>query len=169
MLLQDGLVYAVEFSHRSGRDLVNMAKKRGRQAPSKVPDAGWHGWCYLLWCCIARPGISTISLRQVSESLDYHIVELSVVYFPAFMFSWFWFGNIGLSKWWAYSDSPSGHQLDDADSSFWCLLCSMPNFYLYYFFLLFPFYFCISISSVCFLDYVTFDDPAFFYGSEFML
>jgi rRNA 2'-O-methyltransferase fibrillarin len=25
--LQEGLVYAVEFSHRSGRDLVNMAKR----------------------------------------------------------------------------------------------------------------------------------------------
>ena len=25
---EDGLVFAVEFSHRSGRDLINMAKKR---------------------------------------------------------------------------------------------------------------------------------------------
>ena len=25
---QTGTVYAVEFSHRSGRDLINMAKKR---------------------------------------------------------------------------------------------------------------------------------------------
>ena len=25
---QEGSVYAVEFSHRSGRDLINMAKKR---------------------------------------------------------------------------------------------------------------------------------------------
>lgn len=29
----DGMVYAVEFSHRSGRDLINMAKKR----PNVVP------------------------------------------------------------------------------------------------------------------------------------
>jgi rRNA 2'-O-methyltransferase fibrillarin len=29
----EGLVYAVEFSHRSGRDLVNMAKKR----PNVIP------------------------------------------------------------------------------------------------------------------------------------
>ncbi|KAL8171520.1 hypothetical protein V2J09_023324 [Rumex salicifolius] len=29
----DGLVYAVEFSHRSGRDLVNMAKKRTNVIP----------------------------------------------------------------------------------------------------------------------------------------
>lgn len=28
MLLQEGTVYAVEFSHRPGRDLINMAKKR---------------------------------------------------------------------------------------------------------------------------------------------
>ena len=31
--LQEGLVYAVEFSHRSGRDLVNMAKKRTNVIP----------------------------------------------------------------------------------------------------------------------------------------
>ena len=28
MVTQEGTVYAVEFSHRSGRDLINMAKKR---------------------------------------------------------------------------------------------------------------------------------------------
>ena len=31
--LQDGLVYAVEFSHRSGRDLINAAKKRTNIVP----------------------------------------------------------------------------------------------------------------------------------------
>lgn len=31
--LQTGVVYAVEFSHRSGRDLVNMAKKRTNVIP----------------------------------------------------------------------------------------------------------------------------------------
>lgn len=31
--LQTGIVYAVEFSHRSGRDLVNMAKKRTNVIP----------------------------------------------------------------------------------------------------------------------------------------
>lgn len=31
--LQDGLVYAVEFSHRSGRDLINVAKKRTNVIP----------------------------------------------------------------------------------------------------------------------------------------
>ena len=30
---QTGVVYAVEFSHRSGRDLVNMAKKRTNVIP----------------------------------------------------------------------------------------------------------------------------------------
>ncbi|KAG7164841.1 rRNA 2'-O-methyltransferase fibrillarin-like [Homarus americanus] len=34
----DGIVYAVEFSHRSGRDLVNMAKKRTNVVPI-VEDA----------------------------------------------------------------------------------------------------------------------------------
>lgn len=30
---QEGLVYAVEFSHRSGRDLINVAKKRTNIIP----------------------------------------------------------------------------------------------------------------------------------------
>ena len=30
---KEGVVYAVEFSHRSGRDLVNMAKKRTNVVP----------------------------------------------------------------------------------------------------------------------------------------
>ena len=33
MLLKNGPVYTVEFSHRSGRDLVNMAKKRTNVIP----------------------------------------------------------------------------------------------------------------------------------------
>lgn len=32
-LLKEGLVYAVEFSHRSGRDLLNVAKKRTNIIP----------------------------------------------------------------------------------------------------------------------------------------
>ena len=34
----EGIVYAVEFSHRSGRDLVNMSKKRTNVIPI-VADA----------------------------------------------------------------------------------------------------------------------------------
>jgi len=33
VVVQDGLVYAVEFSHRSGRDLLNVAKKRTNVIP----------------------------------------------------------------------------------------------------------------------------------------
>ena len=29
----EGMVYAVEFSHRSGRDLINVAKKRMNVVP----------------------------------------------------------------------------------------------------------------------------------------
>lgn len=32
-LCQDGVVYAVEFSHRSGRDLINVAKSRTNIVP----------------------------------------------------------------------------------------------------------------------------------------
>jgi len=47
MLLQDGLVYAVEFSHRSGRDLVNMAKKRTNVIPI-IEDARHPAWYRML-------------------------------------------------------------------------------------------------------------------------
>lgn len=33
LVSQEGLVYAVEFSHRSGRDLLNVAKKRTNIIP----------------------------------------------------------------------------------------------------------------------------------------
>ena len=33
LFVQEGLVYAVEFSHRSGRDLLNVAKKRTNIIP----------------------------------------------------------------------------------------------------------------------------------------
>merc|ERR1712107_98074 len=38
MIGADGVVYAVEFSHRSGRDLTNMAKRRPNVVPI-VEDA----------------------------------------------------------------------------------------------------------------------------------
>jgi len=95
MLLQDGLVYAVEFSHRSGRDLVNMAKKRTNVIPI-IEDARHPAWYRMLvgmvdviFSDVAQPDQVFLSFPcgQVSESLDCHIVELSVVYFPSFMFS----------------------------------------------------------------------------------
>jgi len=59
----EGLVYAVEFSHRSGRDLINVAKRRRNIIPI-IEDArhplkyrmlrhGRRGFC---GCCTARPG-----------------------------------------------------------------------------------------------------------------
>ncbi|VTJ56273.1 Hypothetical predicted protein [Marmota monax] len=44
---QDGLVYAVEFSHRSGRDLINLAKKRTNIIPV-IEDARHPHKCRLL-------------------------------------------------------------------------------------------------------------------------
>jgi len=46
-----GVVYAVEFSHRTGRDLINVAKKthkhhphhRRRPSPTQIQNACWHG------------------------------------------------------------------------------------------------------------------------------
>jgi len=64
-----GVVYAVEFSHRSGRDLVNLAKKRTNIVPlifdarkpleyrflvdkyfNKRIFLGWHGRCCICGC-----------------------------------------------------------------------------------------------------------------------
>ena len=46
-----GVVYAVEFSHRSGRDLINLAKKRTNVIPI-IEDARYgHKSEYLLTFC----------------------------------------------------------------------------------------------------------------------
>ena len=45
----EGTVYAVEFSHRSGRDLVNMAKRRPNVVPV-IEDARHPG--ALFWDCL---------------------------------------------------------------------------------------------------------------------
>jgi hypothetical protein len=50
----EGLVYAVEFSHRSGRDLLNVAKKRTNIIPI-IEDAR-HPVCCVVWaCCVGWP------------------------------------------------------------------------------------------------------------------
>ncbi len=55
LLFQDGLVYAVEFSHRSGRDLINVAKKRTNIIPI-IEDAR-HPHKYRMLVGKFRPGI----------------------------------------------------------------------------------------------------------------
>ena len=43
----EGMVYAVEFSHRSGRDLINVAKKRMNVVPIiEVCLCSWFDNCY---------------------------------------------------------------------------------------------------------------------------
>ena len=55
--MQEGLVYAVEFSHRSGRDLINVAKKRTNIVPIIEDARHPHkyrmlmGKLYLEFCC----------------------------------------------------------------------------------------------------------------------
>lgn len=82
----DGLVYAVEFSHRSGRDLVNMAKKRTNVIPI-IEDARHParyrmlvGMVDVIFSDVAQPDQVPFPSSLVSESLGCHIVELSVVY-----------------------------------------------------------------------------------------
>ncbi|TKR60563.1 hypothetical protein L596_027792 [Steinernema carpocapsae] len=63
MVGPEGLVYAVEFSHRSGRDLLNVAKKRPNIIPivedaqsPQVPHAGRYGRHHLRRRRAARSG-----------------------------------------------------------------------------------------------------------------
>jgi fibrillarin-like rRNA methylase len=44
LFFQEGIVYAVEFSPRSGRDLINMAKKRTNVIRASV----WLFWSRFL-------------------------------------------------------------------------------------------------------------------------
>jgi hypothetical protein len=84
--LQDGLVYAVEFSHRSGRDLVNMAKKRTNVIPiiEDVRHPARYqmlvGMVDVIFSDVAQPYQVPFPSSLVSESLGCHIVGLSVVY-----------------------------------------------------------------------------------------
>merc|ERR1712072_299721 len=55
MIGPEGVVYAVEFSHRPGRELTNMAKKRPNVVPI-VDDARRHGRRDLQRCRAAGPG-----------------------------------------------------------------------------------------------------------------
>ena len=55
----EGLVYAVEFSHRSGRDLINVAKKRTNVIPI-IEDARhphkYRSGCRCEWIELRGPG-----------------------------------------------------------------------------------------------------------------
>lgn len=55
---QEGLVYAVEFSHRSGRDLLNVAKKRTNIIPI-IEDARHPHKYRMLVGKSKRPGTQT--------------------------------------------------------------------------------------------------------------
>lgn len=54
---QEGVVYAVEFSHRSGRDLLNVAKKRTNVVPVIEDARHPHKYRMLIGQCPFR-GVS---------------------------------------------------------------------------------------------------------------
>merc|ERR1711981_978669 len=70
----EGLVYAVEFSHRSGRDLVNMAKKRTNIIPI-VEDAR-HPQKYRMLV-----GMVDVVFSDVAQPDQARIVALNSQYF----------------------------------------------------------------------------------------
>lgn len=74
MFLQEGVVYAVEFSLRSGRDLVNMAKKRTNVVPI-VEDAR-HPHKYRMVCSM----VDTI-FADVAQPDQARIVALNAQHF----------------------------------------------------------------------------------------
>ena len=73
-LSQEGVVYAVEFSVRSGRDLVNMSKKRPNIVPI-VEDAR-HPLKYRMMV----PMVDTI-FADVAQPDQARIVALNAQYF----------------------------------------------------------------------------------------
>ena len=72
----DGLVYAVEFSPRSGRDLVNMAKRRVNVVPI-VEDARYPLKYRLLVGC----GLVDVIFADVAQPDQARIVELNARHF----------------------------------------------------------------------------------------
>merc|ERR1719260_461571 len=70
----EGMVYAVEFSHRSGRDLLNMAKKRTNVVPIIEDARHPHKYRMLI------PMVDTI-FADVAQPDQARIVALNASYF----------------------------------------------------------------------------------------
>ena len=70
----EGLVYAVEFSHRSGRDLLNVAKKRTNIVPI-IEDAR-HPWKYRMLV-----GMVDVVFADVAQPDQTRIVALNSHHF----------------------------------------------------------------------------------------
>ena len=119
--LKTGLVYAVEFSHRSGRDLVNMAKKRTNVIPI-IEDARHPakyrmlvGMVDVIFSDVAQPDqvypftkkfYRTYVFTVLLTVTSYYCLQLTVVCLCATPLR----VVDGLAKDELYSDSPSGHQ-----------------------------------------------------------
>merc|ERR1712066_263580 len=70
----EGMVYAVEFSHRSGRDLINMAKKRMNVVPTIEDARHPHKYRMLV------PMVDTI-FADVAQPDQARIVAINASYF----------------------------------------------------------------------------------------
>uniref|UniRef100_A0A8C3Y726 rRNA 2'-O-methyltransferase fibrillarin n=1 Tax=Catharus ustulatus TaxID=91951 RepID=A0A8C3Y726_CATUS len=74
---QDGVVYAVEFSHRSGRDLLNVAKKRTNVVP--VIEDARHPHKYRM--LIGMVDVIFADVAQPDQTRIAHIVALNAHHF----------------------------------------------------------------------------------------
>lgn len=74
LVFQEGLVYAVEFSHRSGRDLLNMAKKRTNVIPIIEDARHPHKYRMLV-------GMVDTVFADVAQPDQARIVALNAQYF----------------------------------------------------------------------------------------
>lgn len=72
--IQEGLVYAVEFSHRSGRDLINVAKKRTNIIPIIEDARHPHKYRMLM-------GMVDTIFADVAQPDQARIVALNAQYF----------------------------------------------------------------------------------------
>lgn len=94
----EGLVYAVEFSHRSGRDLINMAKKRTNVIPI-IEDARHPqkyrmlvGMVDVVFADVAQPDqarIITLNSHMFLKQGGHVVISIKVFFFFLYFFLFF--------------------------------------------------------------------------------
>ena len=86
----EGLVYAVEFSHRSGRDLINVAKKRTNIIPIIEDARHPHkyrmlvGMCDVVFADVAQPDqarIIALNSHMFLKAGGHIVISIKVIIF----------------------------------------------------------------------------------------
>ncbi len=80
---REGLVYAVEFSERVIRNLLDLARQRNNIVPmlvdARLPnDYLWVEQCHALFCDVAQPDATEIAMRNFDVFIEKGFLFLSV-------------------------------------------------------------------------------------------